>query len=410
MEKAIHVLFILNSPGGGATQGIKEFVQSVNSEEVKFFIILASSPNEEQIDWYNSYVENWETVCMDWWNKKVHLGWFYCLLVWGYSSLKSWFHLKPLFKILKLIDRWEVDIIYTGTSLNLEGALAAKLKGKPHIWHLKETFGKNGRVQFFLPDKLVMGIFLGLSDKVIVMTEYIRSFFKEKSGHPKIQVLYDGVAIEKFKSKSGAQKIRKDLGIRQETILIGMVASLSSSWKKHDIVLNVAANIKCQHDNVVFAVFGQQPKKLDNYVYDAPYRYFESLKDKWADLQLNDKFLWAGFYQNIPALMNCIDILVHPCDQEPFGRIAIEAMAAGKPVVGPNSGGIAESVVNGKTGILVESNNVNSFTKALERLILSSDLRHSMGINGREHVKANFNQENHNAVLLKMFESFRKEN
>ena len=76
---------------------------------------------------------------------------------------------------------------------------------------------------------------------------------------------------------------------------------------------------------------------------------------------------------------------MHPCDIEPFGRIAIEAMAAGTPVVGPNVGGISETVVDGETGILVAPGALDAFANATEQLIRDPSLRAK---NGQRWTKA----------------------
>jgi glycosyltransferase involved in cell wall biosynthesis len=83
--------------------------------------------------------------------------------------------------------------------------------------------------------------------------------------------------------------------------------------------------------------------------------------------------------------MRSLDILVHPCDVEPFGRIAIEAMAAGTPVVGPKAGGISETVVDAETGLLVNPD-PSSFAEATQRLIRDRGLRQRMGRAGQAHV------------------------
>ena len=65
------------------------------------------------------------------------------------------------------------------------------------------------------------------------------------------------------------------------------------------------------------------------------------------------KVIFTGFRQDIPEIMALLDILVLASEKEPFGRVLIEAMACGKPVVATNAGGVPEIAEDGKTGILV---------------------------------------------------------
>jgi glycosyltransferase involved in cell wall biosynthesis len=78
--------------------------------------------------------------------------------------------------------------------------------------------------------------------------------------------------------------------------------------------------------------------------------YFDRLKEIAESEGVADRLIWTDSIHDAGAMMNAIDVLAHACDLEGFGRVAIEAMCAGKPVVGPNVGGFAESVVDGETG------------------------------------------------------------
>jgi len=92
-------------------------------------------------------------------------------------------------------------------------------------------------------------------------------------------------------------------------------------------------------------------------------------------------------YDQIPSLYAQADIIVFPSLwPEPFGRIAIEAMAAGKPVIGSAIGGIKETIVLG-TGILVEPGNVKQLREAIEILLHNQKMRLDMGRKGRKVVE-----------------------
>lgn len=404
LDDNIHVLFVLNGTGGGATQGIVEFLKSNQKNYIKPFIIIPATPNPHQLEWLNKYCTDWVIIPLNWWNIKKEIPFYYRVLIWGKANLKSGFRIAHLIKIIRLIKKWKIDIVYTGTSLNIEGAIAAKLLNKPHIWHIKETFGSKGRVQFPMTDNLLQKLFLGLSDKVIVMTHYIRSFFGELKDDPRIEVLYDGIDLNSYSIIKNRNQLRKKLGITEGEVLVGMVASLSSTWKNHQLVIHAAQLLKSEHSNIKFAAFGPIPEKQKNEAYNTPYYYFESLKKQVAELGLEDIFMLAGFYQNIPELMDSLDILVHPCETEPFGRISIEAMAAGTPVIGPTEGGIAEVVLHEQTGLLIQPNKADNLAKAIDNLVKNEEYRLKLGKKAKQYIsKSQFLQLKHNESILKIF-------
>jgi glycosyltransferase involved in cell wall biosynthesis len=88
--------------------------------------------------------------------------------------------------------------------------------------------------------------------------------------------------------------------------------------------------------------------------------------------------------------MEQIDILVNASDPEPFGVVVIEGMARGVPVVAVNSGGPGEYIDHGRTGMLARSGQPSALADALEPLLLSRPLRHTIGEAGRELFRREF--------------------
>ena len=101
-------------------------------------------------------------------------------------------------------------------------------------------------------------------------------------------------------------------------------------------------------------------------------------------------------YDQLPQFLNGMDFAVVPSIYaEPFGLTAIENMACGLPVVAFDIGGLRESIVEGKTGFLVENRRSDLLANAIEKLIGNSDLRNWMAINARKRVEDNFTWEKH---------------
>jgi glycosyltransferase involved in cell wall biosynthesis len=106
---------------------------------------------------------------------------------------------------------------------------------------------------------------------------------------------------------------------------------------------------------------------------------------------LQDKIVFTGYRQDIPALMKFMDIVVHASNSpEPFGMVVIEGMAMGKPVVATRAGGPLDIVVDGMTGLLVPVGDAKALAGAVIRLLGEPGLRTRMGVAGRERVEENF--------------------
>jgi glycosyltransferase involved in cell wall biosynthesis len=103
-------------------------------------------------------------------------------------------------------------------------------------------------------------------------------------------------------------------------------------------------------------------------------------------------------------LYNEAMIVAYSPVREPFGLVSLEAMACGTPVVGVNEGGVAESIIDGHTGLLVDRD-PRRFAAAISRLITDSELSHRLGSNGRQHVLRQWTWEHAVAALERSLES-----
>jgi glycosyltransferase involved in cell wall biosynthesis len=102
---------------------------------------------------------------------------------------------------------------------------------------------------------------------------------------------------------------------------------------------------------------------------------------------------FMGFISDVPTFLSGIDIFVMPSLFEGLGVAALEAMAAGKPVVASRVGGLTESIIDGQTGFLVPPNDAGKLAAAIRRLIDDPSLGESMGCRGAERVRKSFSME-----------------
>jgi glycosyltransferase involved in cell wall biosynthesis len=97
-----------------------------------------------------------------------------------------------------------------------------------------------------------------------------------------------------------------------------------------------------------------------------------------------------GYYQDIPDLLRSSEVVVIPSVVEGQGLVALEAMAACKPVVASRVGGLTETVREGVTGLLVPPNDPGALAQALQILLADEALRRRMGTAGRSLVEQEY--------------------
>ena len=123
---------------------------------------------------------------------------------------------------------------------------------------------------------------------------------------------------------------------------------------------------------------------------DGPMRPSLEAMAKQLNIAPSVKWLGAISHEQVPAALAEIDVLAMPSRQEAFGVAALEAQAAGRPVVASNLVGIRHAVVPDQTALLTPSDDPQALADALLRLLESPELRRAMGQAGREFVSRNF--------------------
>ena len=184
--------------------------------------------------------------------------------------------------------------------------------------------------------------------------------------------------------------LRTDLGL-PDAPLIGLVAQFVP-WKRHDLFLDALTRIVDRPWHAVLA--GAELH------HDAD--YLDALRARLAAPPLTGRVTWLPWQEEPARLLAALDVLALTSAREPFGRVLIEAMASGTPVVAVNEGGPAEIVTDGVTGRLVPAD-AGALADALAALLSDPALRARYGAAGRTHVLSTYGLPAHRAALEALY-------
>jgi glycosyltransferase involved in cell wall biosynthesis len=399
---AVKVAYVVNSPTGGAAQGLFEFLKYARDVGVRPYLITPSPLADMQRSSFRPLLEGVGVVPLTWWNLDAGVPLAKRPFVWLAGNARTRFGVRAYKGITDALNAWNVDLVHTHSALMLWGALGARGLGIPHVWHVKESIGGEGYFKFWLPDRAIVSVIHRLSDRVLAMSAYAAEVFAREGRGEGVQVLYDGVDIDCFRRARGTgEPLRHSLGIHPNETVVAMVANISAMMKRHGLFIDAASRLAPKHPNARFVVFGATPaaRRLSKGAAD----YAQGLRRRVRAHGLQERFVWAGFQRDIPQMMDAVDVLVHPCPVEGFGRVAIEAMASAKPVVGPSAGGIAESVCHGETGYLFRPDDLGSLVESVDRLLASATLRREFGSRGRAVATERFSLSTHCTALAAVY-------
>ena len=221
------------------------------------------------------------------------------------------------------------------------------------------------------------------AQRVIAVSEAVADCLAGSGlSRPKVTRIYNGVDADAWRARVTGADVRAQLGFGPDDRIILMAAQFVP-WKRHEDAIRALPRIleRQPHTRLVLAGtdrFGDHPDLR------------QQLETAAVDSGVSDAVVFAGQRDDVPDLMSAADLVVIPSDAEPFGRVAIEAMSLGKPVVGTRAGGLPEVVRDGETGLLVVPRYPESLAEACLRILEHPSLALTLGQAGRQRVDEHF--------------------
>ena len=219
------------------------------------------------------------------------------------------------------------------------------------------------------PTRWVNRATFGLNDAALAVSADCRSTMPPRI-QGRVRVLEHGIDADVvLKSLDQRQRVREDLGIAADAIVVGTVANLREQ-KNYPLMLATAKRALAEHPDVVFLAVGQGPLE-------------SSLNLLHVELGLGDRFRFLGFRSDASDVMAALDVFMLSSHHEGLPVALMEAMTLGLPIVSTAVGGIPEMVTDGEEGRLVPDGSERELTQALIEVIEDADLRARYGEQSR---------------------------
>ena len=285
--------------------------------------------------------------------------------------------LRALYDLVRIIKTEMPDVVHTHTSkAGLLGRVAAKITRVPLIIHTP-----HGHVFFGHFGPILSRIFLWLerflaplTNRVVALTDGESGDYRDLSVYPqdKIVKIHSGVDIKKFKQAPvGAIEKKCSLGLTQSGLVLGFIGWLIPT-KGPMHLLKAMGDVWQEYDDTILVFIGKGDLDV-------------ALRAEALKSGANHRVHFLGWRNDIDEIMPIFDILVLPSLNEGMGRVLVEAMAAGKPLVASNVGGIPDLVQHDYNGLLVPPGDEKALAASIKLLIDDPEKAKMMGQRGREH-------------------------
>ena len=280
--------------------------------------------------------------------------------------------------IYRLIKRIKPHTVHTHTSkAGVLGRFAAYLAGVPIIIHTPHGHVFHSYYGYIVTKMIVFveRIMSLMTDKITALTDKERDEHLERgiASIEKYVIVHSGVMLQHIMNKDiDVETGKKKLGIPQNSNVIGTVGRLVPV-KGHKYLVSAAKRVTKEFENTVFVFVGDG--------------YLESILERQAEsLGIRKNTIFAGWRSDVIDVLSLFDIFVLPSLNEGMGKVLIEGMALGKPIVASSVGGIIDLVKNDDNGILVPPRDSDALGDAILKLIRNRNMAQELGRNGKAKV------------------------
>lgn len=280
--------------------------------------------------------------------------------------------LPALLKLRGLIRQFRADVVNTHSSRDtqLAGMAAYTLSNRPRIVRTRH-------LALPITSKFTYSV---LPDQVVSVSSFVGEYLVS-AGVPRSQVtaIPTGIDLSRYAADQVAGDLRRELGLPDNTVLIGTVAILRIK-KGHVEVLEAAKTVLETWPNVHFVIAGDGPQQAN-------------LIKRIEMLGLESRVHMLGLRRDVTNILKSLDLFVLPTYQEALGTAFIEAGAMGLPVIATAVDGVPEVVVDQETGLLVPAKDTPALAKAILELLGNHERRQEMGIQAKKRIEERFSRE-----------------
>jgi glycosyltransferase involved in cell wall biosynthesis len=288
----------------------------------------------------------------------------------------------------KELTRREIDLVHCAdVDAGMQAGFAGRLARVPVLCHVRNPV-----------PQLTRGERLQLApvNAFVFVSKDTWSTFAYNVDVRRGRVLYDGLPPENSRDAGAKADVRRELGLRDETRVVGMTARMSP--QKDFITLGRAAvRVREVIPDTRFVVVGDIGAQA------AHREHFAAVREQLAALGVLDAFLFTGFRSDVARVMRAFDVFVLSTHFEGLPLVVLEAMAMGLPVIATAVNGIPEVIDSDDVGLLVAHENHDELAAKLIGLLTDATRANRVGDAGREAVRQRFSARTFEENLVALY-------
>lgn len=347
----LKILHLINYTGGGGTESyIYSLAEKLHNKNCEFFIAYSEKGNS---------FDKFKDLGIE----MIHI------------PMNSPYDFKAAKKLKTICRANNIDIIHTHFLRENYISIFSKILGNQvKLINTRHMLDENSHIV-----KITNRIMTLFNNNIIAVSKAVeRLLINELGSLEKIKLIYTGIDPDNWILKE--TDFRDEFKIDNETILLTSTARFSKE-KGHEFLLRSISVLKENFNN----------KDINfKFILVGDGELLDPMIQLSKNLNIYEDIIFTGFRDDISNILNSSDIFICMSEKEAFGISIMEAMASGLPVISTDSGGTGEIITNGKTGILLDFNDIESLSISMSSLIQDRELRDFYSETGLNLIKNKF--------------------
>lgn len=296
-------------------------------------------------------------------------------------------------KLALLMKKSQVDLIHANSiRAGIMAGLFRWYHRLPVVWHIRDM-PPQGYI-----GNLIKRLAGSTAKALICISESVLQSMEHPSVAKRCHLVHNGVELKSFHDEEKQRikgHIRSELQTPQEAQVLAIIGQIAP-WKRQEDAIEAFASLIRGERNAVLWIVGEAKFRQENE------RYLVRLQEMVKAFGLEDKVIFTGFREDVLEICCAADLLLLCSDHEPFGRVIIEAMSQGTPVVGTRGGGVPEIIDHGVSGFMYEIGNTDELAQYIRQVLDDKAVWSLLSQNGQERVREMFSikQTSHNVQQI----------
>lgn len=309
------------------------------------------------------------------------------LPTWDRALKKPALHLGRAARLAYRVRPWNCDVVVTNTLTVCEGALGAKLLGLPHVTHVREYGDLDHGWHFELGARRSMRVLNALSRMVIFNSRAVAEHYAGEVPGGRARVVYNGVRVPSGSVTKTCEPAHAAPGEPFRCVLVGTV----TRSKGPEEALLALRELRRRGLPVKLQIVGGGHPD-----------YLAELRALIVDLQIQADVELVGPVGDPCSFFRRADVALMCSRMEAFGRVTVEAMKMGTPVIGAASGGTPETVRDGFNGLLYRPGDSKNLAEKIQALCEDREAGRRMGCRAADWANASFQPARYAAEVLEV--------